>query len=214
MPRRYTTFFNGGIYHVISRSVHQKPILSNPKNAQAFSDTLRYYSQNEPPIKFSYFKRNKNIYKINLDNRLITIIAYCIMPTHIHLLLKQEKDQGTRLSIQKTLNAYAHYYNLKNEQRGPVFEPSFRAILVTSESQFLHLSRYIHLNPVSSYLTENPQDYQFSSCQMYIDGNYSSPFDPSLVLNCFKNSKEYLKFLMDRKDYQRELENIKHLLLE
>lgn len=177
-------------------------------------ETVAYYTQKNPPVKFSYFRASRNKYKLDFKNRLVTIITYCLMPNHFHFLVRQEKDGGIRTFIQKTLNAYSHYFNLKNKQKGPLFESPFKAIIIESDEQLLHLSRYIHLNPVTGYLVEKPQDYEFSSCRLFLNNTSEPPFDVTPVLEFFKKSNDYFEFLMARKEYQRELERIKHLILE
>ena len=116
--------------------------------------------------------------------------------------------------MQKLSNSFAHYFSVKYKNRGPVFEGNFKAIRIESDEYLLHLSRYIHLNPVTSYLVENPQDYIYSSYRLYLGNEVSDFLDPSLVLKCFSSCKKYEEFVLDQKDYQRSLGKIKHLIAE
>lgn len=81
--------------------------------------------------------------------------------------------------------------------------------------QFLHVNRYIHLNPVTSYLVEldDLENYEFSSYQEYL-GKRNGFCNTQEILSHFKNIEAYKKFIDDQADYARRLENIKHLLLE
>lgn len=136
------------------------------------------------------------------------------MPTHFHLLVRQEKDEGIRTSIQRSMSAYSHYYNIKYKKRGSLFESTFKSVRVESEEQLLHLSRYIHLNAATDYLVEKPEDYPYSSLHLFLSGQIPPPFDPFPIMTNFKKKEKYLEFLYDQKDYQRKLDAIKHLTLE
>jgi putative transposase len=80
--------------------------------------------------------------------------------------------------------------------------------------QLLHLSRYIHLNPVTAHLVENPEDYPFSSYKAYLGLMKLDFINPDPILNEFKSKDGYKKFVMLQKDYQRKLGKIKMLTLE
>jgi len=175
---------------------------------------VRYYLQSNPAVKFSIFRQQKNKYQINLNEALTKIIAYCIMPDHYHFILTQLKESGIKNFIQKLNNSYSHYFNLRHKQKGPVFESRFKAVRVKTQEQLIHLSRYINLNPVSSYLVEDPINYPYSSYKIYLKEEQSDLVDPSDVMVDFKSAKSYKKFVLDRKDYQRELKNIRHLTFD
>ncbi len=114
-------------------------------------------------------------------------------------------------------NSFVRYYNTKNEKKGPLFESQFKAVRILSEGQLLHVSRYIHLNPYSGYLVKNINDlesYQWSSFREYLGLASKNICYKDLILSAFSCPDDYKKFVFDRADYQRELEQIKHLILE
>lgn len=217
MPARKVILATGETYHIFNRSLKGIPIFTNKYEYRLFLECIEYYSQETPPIKFSHFRKNRSKYNLllesNKNNKLVTILAYCIMPTHFHFLLTQEKEKGIMKFIQKISNSYAHYFNIKHEQKGPVFESKFKAVRVITQEQLIHLNRYIHLNPVTSYITENPENYEFSSYKAYLYGN-NQLVDRSIVMSEFSSPESYEDFVMDQKDYQRQLQQIKHLLIE
>lgn len=213
MALRKPVLATGEIYHIFNRSVREIPIFRDKRCCNLFLEAMEYYLQKKPPVRFSKYRIQKKKYPIDLKNRVVTIINFCLMPNHFHFTLKQEVDNGIRQFIQRLTNSFAHYYNLKHKSRGPVFEGNFKAVWVKNDEQLLHLSRYIHLNPVTSYLVEKPESYPFSSYLIYLGKEESQIIDPSLVLGNI-SKKDYQKFVLDQKDYQRELERIKHLILE
>lgn len=193
-------------YDVLNRSVQKIPI---------FQEAMEYYLQVEPPIKFSLYKTNKDKFNIKKDdNYLVKIIAYCLMPNHFHLVLKQLTEEGIRIYIQRLTNSFAHYFSKKHESSGHLFEGNFKAVRVGNDEQLWHFSQYLHLNPVTGYLVENPEDYPFSSYGIYLGNQKSGFVDPSLVMKEFSSPAKYKLFVEDGKDYQRVLEEMKHLALE
>jgi putative transposase len=91
----------------------------------------------------------------------------------------------------------------------------FKAVRIETEEQLIHLSRYIHINPAVSFVVDEKElaRYHFSSLPEYIKGE-SSLLDLKPVLNHFKTPQDYRKFVFDQIAYGKELEKVKHLLLE
>lgn len=93
----------------------------------------------------------------------------------------------------------------------------FKAVRIETDEQLLHVSRYIHLNPVSSAIIrfEELEKYPWSSFGEYLTDNISdSIIKKGIVLQHFSSQKKYKLFVFDQADYQRELENIKHLIID
>jgi len=215
MTIRKTILATGEVYHVLNRSVQKVPIFQGKRECNFFLEAMEYYLQVEPPVKFSLYKTNKDRFNFKMDeNFLVKVIAYCLMPNHFHLILKQLVEEGIKKYIQRLTNSFAHYYSKKYESSGHLFEGNFKAVRVGSDEQMWHLSRYIHLNPVSSYLVEEPEDYLFSSYKIYLAKEKSDFIDPSLIMGNFSSPAKYEAFVKNRKDYQRTLEEIKHFTLE
>lgn len=212
-PRR-TLLANGEIYHVFNHSVAGMPIFKGARESNLFLEAMKFYLQSRPPTKFSIYRRNRPSFPLKLEEKRITIISYCLMPDHFHFLLRQEEENGVRQFVQRVSNSFAHYFSLKYRKRGHVFEDKFKAVHVQTEEQLLHLSRYIHLNPVTSYLVERPEEYPYSSYRIYLGKELSDLIDPSPVLSSFSSTKKYQEFVMFQKDYQRQLDKIKHLIVE
>jgi len=215
MAIRKTILATGEVYHILNRSVQKLPIFQGKRECNFFLEAMEYYLQVEPPVKFSLYKTNKDRFSIKKDeNFLVKVVAYCLMPNHFHLILKQLAEEGIKKYIQRLTNSFAHYYSKKYESSGHLFGGNFKAVHVGSDEQLWHLSRYLHLNPVSGYLVENPEDYPFSSYGIYLGEKKSNFVDPSLVMENFSSPGKYKSFVEDRKDYQRVLEEIKRLTLE
>lgn len=136
------------------------------------------------------------------------------MPNHFHLLLKQNIDNGITEFAGKFSNSYTKYYNTKYNRIGPLFQGEFKAIIIESDEQLVHVSRYIHLNPTSSNLVKNLDQYEWSSYPEYLGQVKNGFCDKEVVLGHFKKIKDYQQFVLDQAGYAQELEFIKHQLLD
>lgn len=149
--------------------------------------------------------------------RLIEFVCFCFMSNHFHFLLKQSKDNGISKFMGQFENSYTRYFNTKYNKNGPILQGRFKAVMVEDDYQLLHLSRYIHLNPYSSFVVKNLADlesYPWSSLPEYLGKTEREICNKEIILSNFKTIEDYQQFVFDQADYQRNLEKIKHLLLE
>lgn len=145
---------------------------------------------------------------------LVEIVAYCIMPTHIHLVIKQIQNEGISRYLAKVLNSYSRYFNIKHKRSGPLWAGRFKSVLVLNDNQLLHLTRYIHLNPTSADIVKNLNLWLYSSYKEYTISNYCGPKICNFQNLIDITAKEYKKFVLDRKDYQRQISIIKSILID
>jgi len=114
-------------------------------------------------------------------------------------------------------NSYTRYFNIKRKRVGPVFQGVFKAVRIQDDNQFLHVQRYIHLNPYSSFLVKNWEElakYPYSSLSEYLDIGEKNVCNKELTKGFFKSVEDYKKFVFNQADYQRSLEKVKHLTFE
>lgn len=212
MASRFIPFINGQYYHIYNRGSEKKPIFQSKRDYSRFLKTAIYYHFEGPKPRFSRFKINQ-LFRPNPDKKIVDIICYCLMPNHFHFLVRQTKKGGITEFVSKLINSYTKYYNTKYDRVGALLQGQFKAVLIESDEQLIHLSRYIHLNPISSYLAEDLDSYQFSSYHEYMNIT-SGICSKELILDLFKNKDEYKKFVGDQIAYTQTLELIKHKLIE
>lgn len=212
----------GEIYHVFNRSIAEYKIFNDSSDFLRFIEVMRYYQSGRKQSSFSHFnqiqdsviKSSKNVLATAVDSKLIEIVAYCIMPTHIHLILKQTKEKGISIFMNNILNSYSRYFNIKHRRKGPLWEGRFKRVLVESDEYLIHLTRYLHLNPVTAHLVDMPEKWLYCSYNEYLSnsslGSCLCKYDDILEIK----PDSYKKFVEDRIAYQRELAKIKDLLLE
>lgn len=209
---------NDGIYHVFTKSIAGYMIFRSDSDYERMRSQLKYYRIKNPHLRFSHFLElnDKESFHIKYSagkESLVEIIAYCLMPTHIHLVLRQLKDAGISSFMSNVLNSYTRYFNTKNIRKGPLWEGRFKSVSVDTDEQLLHLTRYLHLNPTTSFLVAHPDDWEFSSYREFIGKKNED------VL-C-KNSEylnippcDYEEFVISRKEDQQELAKIKHICFD
>jgi putative transposase len=212
---------NGCFYHVYNRSLELKPILKKRRDCRRAIELINYYRFLDLPYSFSRLKRiSAEERKILLDSLeknghpKVEIICFCLMPNHYHFLLRQVEDNGISSFLGDFQNGFTRYFNIKNGRVGHVFQGAFKAVLIENESQLLHLTRYIHLNPYSSMVVKELDqllDYPWFSLPEYL-GSREGFCQKEEILSLFSNVDQYKEFILNRADYQRQLETIKHLV--
>ncbi len=220
---RKTSLETGNVYHIFSKSIAGFKIFTRERNFLRIFDAVKYYQIENPPLSFSHFirvdKSSKGVhlrkisnYPGNKQDKIVDIIAYCFMPTHIHLVLRQLKDSGISIFMSKVLNSYARYFNTLYKRKGPLWEGPFQNVLVESDEQLYHLTRYIHLNPVTACLVDKPEDWIFSSYREYLSISKEKICQYDDLFEIFP--EEYKEFVEERKIEQRELAMLKKLMLD
>ncbi len=212
MPSRIFPFVNGHFYHIYNRGVEKRTIFEKSWDYSRLIKTMTYYQLLGPKPRLSKFLIGSLI-KPDPSKKIVDIICYCLMPNHFHFLIKQLKDGGITEFVSKLSNSYTKYYNVKYKRVGPLLQGEFKAVLIESDEQLIHVSRYIHLNPIASLMVKDLNDYEWSSYKGYIN-NYKDICNKEEIMGLFKDSSSYQKFCLDQVEYAQTLELIKHQLLE
>jgi len=220
MNYRKEPLVNGEYYHIFSRSIAKFKVFNDAEDFSRFRELIDLYRFSNFYYKYSVFKQLKLNFQRDIintlrndGNHLVKVVAYCIMPTHVHLLLKQLENDGITKFMSKVLNSYTRYFNTRHHRKGPLWEGHFKNVLVKTDEQLLHLTRYIHLNPSSAGLVANPEEWPFSSLEEYINSDFSGGLcEFSGILNM--TPSKYRRFVLDQKDCQRSLSIIKSHLID
>ena len=211
---------NNHIYHVVTRSIAKYKVFNDSQDFARMVEMLRLYRYRDFTTRYSIYSRQtadrQEITRNNLSGspRSVEIVAYCIMPTHLHLAIKQLTDKGVSRYVAKVLNSYTRYFNCVHKRKGPLWEGKFRNVLVDNDDQLLHLTRYIHLNPSSAKLVDSPARWKYSSYHEYISRRRDRDNIASYRDLIDVAPSDYRKFVNDRVAYQRQLSEIKSILLE
>ena len=151
---RKITFENNEIYHIINRGVEKRNIFMDDKDYLRFIHDLYEFNDEVPAENIYYKSFNIESYeakprKITHERKLLVeVLAFCLMPNHYHLLLRQTKDKGITNFMHKLGTGYTMSFNKKYKRVGSLFQGTFNAVLIDKENHFLNLPYYIHLNPL------------------------------------------------------------------
>jgi len=145
MPRTAREKSQTGIYHVMLRGIDKRDIFLTEKDYKKF---LRYIELAKEKSDFA-------------------LLAYCLMTNHVHLLLKEGKEEIGD-SIRRIAVGYAQYHNRIHGRTGHLFQNRYQSEPVNDDSYFLVVSRYIHQNPLKAGIVQNIDDYEWSSYKHYL----------------------------------------------
>ena len=145
MPRQARKRSESGIYHIMLRGINRQQIFEDEEDRDRFLKTLLKYKE-----QCGY-----------------EIYAYCLMGNHIHILLKEGRED-LPLIFKRIAGSYVYWYNLKYHRCGHLFQDRFKSEPVDTDGYFLTVLRYIHQNPVKAKLCHYAEDYAYSSMREYL----------------------------------------------
>ena len=197
------------IFHVYNRGVEKRKIFLDDSDYVRFIHDLYEFNDAAPAPKLSYYlPKNSEVEPPNLRNRkmIVDIMAFCLMPNHFHLLIKQRVDGGLALFMKKLMNGYTLHFNQKYERSGVLFQGKYKFAPIIKEAHFIHIPYYIHLNPLdliapewreremhdSKKVDKFLQAYRWSSHLDYSGiKNFPSVTSRDFLLSAFGSSQNY-----------------------
>ena len=234
MPYRKEQFVNNEIYHVVLRGIDDNLIFKDADDYYRGIFSIYEFNTTKPieirerrKIRLQLKKTSGSPSSaIDERDRLVEIWSFCLMPNHIHLLLKQIKDEGITKFMRKVGTGYAKYFNKRYNRKGYFFQNRFRSVHIGDDNQLRIVFTYIHTNPISlvepkwkeigikepGRVIEFLENYKWSSYQDYLDKkNFPSVTDRDLLLNIMGTPqlcKEFVDFWVKYKGEVRELPKI------
>lgn len=132
-------------YHLYSRGTDKQEIFRDAYDYERFIKFL-YLANDTSPVKL----RESPIepFSLKKDVTLVDIGAYCLMPNHFHILVREHTEGGISKFMSKLLVSHSSFFNKKYKRSGTLFESRFKAKHVVSDQNLRYLFAYIHLNPV------------------------------------------------------------------
>lgn len=181
-----------GIYHVYNRGVEKRLIFLEDRDYKTFLYFLKFYLSPEEKVN----PKTKIPNLMNLSDE-VSLLAYCLMPNHFHLLIQQKKRDSMVKLMRRVNTNYVMFFNDSNRRVGPLFQGVYKAILIETDEQLLHVNRYIHRNPLDLVRVEpsrgfNPHAellrYPYSSYRDYLGRRSTSWVKPTPILSIFGNT--------------------------
>ena len=192
MPAKYAIkqYVVDGYYHIYNRGVEKRIIFLDSQDYTVFLRFLKeYLLPPGHPALLALQGINPRRHPINCYND-VSLRAYCLMPNHFHLFIKQLSPKGIFIFMKTLLTNYSMYFNIKYKRVGPLFQGIYKAILVENEAYFLHLSRYIHRNADEILTRDQPlRSYEYSSYRDYLGKRKTEWLHPEEILSIFRSSR-------------------------
>ena len=192
----------GEYYHVYNRGANKSPIFTDKADRQRFLFNLLYL---QSPLAFKNISRVAGKYAPDvgfpvsaeetenvLEERFVELVAFCLMPNHYHLILKETEDGGIANYMHRVAHGYAMYFNEKHGKSGHVFQGPYKAVGVESNKQLLYLSAYIHRNPHELPDWRGKEfEYPYSSLQDFTTANrWGGLIVPDIIVEQFQQTKD------------------------
>jgi putative transposase len=199
MPSRniIREFASDSYYHVYNRGVEKRVIFTDGQDYTVFLGLLKKYLTGKTP-------NNENRHDFKNFKDELSLLAYCLMPNHFHLLFYQTPETAITELMRRLSTSYSMYFNNRHNRVGSLFQGPYKASRIDADEYLHHISRYIHLNP-SDY-----KSWPYSSLEHYEGRKKAKWLDTARLLSLFDNSRqEYVSFLEDYEANKKELDILK-----
>lgn len=229
MPGRNSTkqYLENGYYHIYNRGVEKRQIFLDNQDYEVFLSYLKEYllpknthellnKLSDPTLNWT--KKDKILKQLRLNNfsEDISLLSYCLMPNHFHFLIKQKKQKGMDLFMNSLCTRYTMFFNKKNKRVGTLYQGVYKAALVSTDEQLLHLSRYIHRQalipqviPQGDALQNQPSSYP-----EYLGQRKTEWVKPEEILSFFSKKNPLLSYKSFVESSDEDLSPIAKLIIE
>lgn len=186
-------------YHIYNRGVNKRRIFIDDQDYAVFLNLLKRYLS-ETAIKDSKGRTYESLHG------KVELVSFCLMPNHFHMLLYLHEPAAITRLLRSVVGSYTVYFNKRHGRVGHLFQDRFKAVEIDNDSYLSHISRYIHLNPVS-YKT-----WDYTSLPYYLGEKYATWVQPDRILELFDNVEQYAEFVDDYVANKEMLDEIKREL--
>lgn len=141
MIREARLIIENAYYHVMTRGNQKQKVFRKNEDYRQYLRLLRKY---------------KKMLQIG-------IYGYCMMPNHIHLIIRPLKPAFLSDFMKRLNQAYTLYFNEKYSKCGHLWQGRFKSMVIMNDQYALDCIEYIEYNPVRAELVKSPGDYEWSS---------------------------------------------------
>jgi putative transposase len=186
-------YVKDGYYHIYNRGVEKRNIFEDEKDYKVFLGYLKQYLSPIPDLGKSAKKKKEYLQNpvLLVNPRVpknyhgkIELVAFCLMPNHFHLLIKQDDEKAMKEFLHSLTIRYSMYFNRRHDRVGPLFQGRYKAALVKNDNYLVYLTCYIHANPID--LTSDLSNW-YSSYSDYLGTTNTKWLAKDVVLKLFEN---------------------------
>lgn len=185
MGRPKRALIDDGIYHIISRGHNRYKIFNSPYDYRIYKKLLRHYKK-----------------KFHFD-----LFHYCLMPNHVHLLLRIARGPELPHLMQGLNQSYANHYKRSYGLVGNLFQGRYKGLMIDKDEYLLECARYIERNPLRAGMVKDPAEYDFSSFNYYASGIKDDIITPNpkyeeLSITPKERMRLYTEYLLQPRPYE------------
>jgi REP element-mobilizing transposase RayT len=181
MSRPLRIQYPGAVYHVMNRGTARQAIFLNHEDYDGFVKTVA-----EAHRRWG-----------------IEVFAYCLMRNHYHFCLRTPGGNLARV-MRHIDGLYTQRFNRTHGRDGPLFRGRYKAILVDADAYLAAVVRYIHLNPVGAGVVKMPEEYAWSSQNLYLKKNKPEWLKTQELLEPLGGIKAFQKFIHSGNEVELE----------
>lgn len=224
-------------YHTYNRGVEKRKIFLEEKDYLRGVHDLYEFNDAKAVLNLKQRFNNINGNPIPIiekeREKLVDLMAWCLMPNHYHLFSSPRNENGLSKFHQKFGIGFSNFFNMKYKRSGVLFQGKYKKVRITNDIQVLQLICYIHSNPleiwkpswkekgltkleIQNALKFLEKEYRWSSHLDWLGiKNFPSLIDISSISRFFKDPKEYQEFFINwLKYYEKNIESIQKLVFE
>lgn len=187
---RKDPFVTGEYYHIYNRGIDKRVIFKLKRDYERFM-MLLYLANSKESFRLDDLLNEKKFNKtfdeilvLDKGEPIVSIGAWCLMPNHFHILVKQEIDGGITRFMRKLGVGYSMFFNIKYQRTGGLFGGPFKSKLLGSDDNYMRqLFAYIHLNPL---------DINFSGWEKLIDKKHPKEWKDFLWNYPYSSYQDYI----------------------
>ena len=220
---RKTKFEVGKIYHIFNRGVEKRDIFLSDGDRWRFLQAMYLFNDENTSTNLLYKleqekgKMHFGILKAYMKQEsaerkpLVRIMADCLKPNHFHLLMEETQENGISRFMHKLGTGYTGFFNIKYERVGSLFQGTFKAVEIKTDSQLQYIIAYINvinpgqeLEPDLKSVAYDPEQilefiehYPWSTHLEYLGKRESIITDKGIAGELFSTPKSYIEFVRD-----------------
>ena len=158
-------------HHVVQAGNNRSKVFSDEKDMLVYLGLLKKYT----------------------EKWVCPVLAYCLMPDHVHLLVKPGEDSSLAKTMQGITLCYTQYSNKKYNKSGRLWESRYYSCIVDKENYLWTVARYIEQNPIRSGIVDKEEEYPYSSARAHITGMADKVLGEEIFGE--EGRREYVDFL-------------------
>ena len=183
MPRIARIVGAGYPHHIVQRGNNREEVFWDNRDYQKYLSFLSKYS----------------------EEKGATVLAYCLMPNHVHLLITPSEEETLAKMMQGVTLCYTQYFNRKNGRTGRLWECRYHSTVIDRDRYLWAVCRYIERNPVRAGIVEKPENYPYSSAKAHILGSQTPLLKESLFDKGELSEYRYFLKTVDNREFLEEI---------